>query len=267
MTTTDTARFADLLREAVEKPGSIHAAYTAFHNFSLGNQILALLQCEERGILPGPLATFPAWKDRGRFVRKGEKALTLCMPITCKSRPTDTPDAGEPDAPTFTRFILKPRWFVLSQTDGTDYEPQPMPDWHADRALAALSIERIDFDSTNGNSQGYAKGRAVAISPIAAMPFRTLIHEVAHVLLGHTTEHEQHDGPTTPRSLREVEAEATAFLCLATLNQDGLEYSRGYLQSWLHGEAIPEASARRIFKAADAILKAGRPVTEGDGPA
>jgi hypothetical protein len=116
MTTSDTARFADLLREAVEKPGSIHAAYTAFHNFSLGNQILALMQCEARGMRPGPLATFPAWKDRGRFVRKGEKALTLCMPITCESRPTDTPDAGEPDAPTFTRFILKPRWFVLSQT-------------------------------------------------------------------------------------------------------------------------------------------------------
>src|SRR5687768_9884369 len=104
---TDTARFADLLREAVEKPGTIHAAYTAFHAFSLGNQILALTQCAERGITPGPLATFPRWKDRGRFVRKGEKAITLCMPVTCKRRTTDdNPDSQE--AEVFTRFVFKP---------------------------------------------------------------------------------------------------------------------------------------------------------------
>ena len=29
----------------------------------LGNQILALVQCHSQGIQPGPLATFPKWKD------------------------------------------------------------------------------------------------------------------------------------------------------------------------------------------------------------
>jgi N-terminal domain of anti-restriction factor ArdC len=29
----------------------------------------------ERGIQPGPLATFPKWKELGRHVKKGEKAL------------------------------------------------------------------------------------------------------------------------------------------------------------------------------------------------
>ena len=37
----------------------------------------------ERGIQPGPLATFPKWKGLGPHVKKGEKALTLCMPLTC----------------------------------------------------------------------------------------------------------------------------------------------------------------------------------------
>jgi hypothetical protein len=44
------------------------------------------------------------------------------------------------------------------------------------------------------------------------------------------------------------------------LNLPGLDESRGYIQYWYGtGQPIPEASARKIFKAADAILKAGRP--------
>ncbi len=71
--------WAALLDEAVRKPGYIHQAYSRFHNYSLGNQLLALFQCFERSIQPGPLATFPKWKELGRYVKKGEKALTLCI--------------------------------------------------------------------------------------------------------------------------------------------------------------------------------------------
>ena len=42
--------FADLLANAVTEPGRIHEAYTAFHGYSLGNQLSALFQCHERGI-------------------------------------------------------------------------------------------------------------------------------------------------------------------------------------------------------------------------
>ncbi len=34
--------WAALLNEAVKKPGFIHDAYRRFHNYSLGNQLLAL---------------------------------------------------------------------------------------------------------------------------------------------------------------------------------------------------------------------------------
>ena len=37
--------WATLLDEAVRKPGFIHEAYSRFHNYSLGNQLLALFQC------------------------------------------------------------------------------------------------------------------------------------------------------------------------------------------------------------------------------
>ena len=32
---------------------------------------------------------------------------------------------------------------------------------------------------------GYARGRAVAVSPVNPRPFKTLFHELAHELLGH----------------------------------------------------------------------------------
>jgi hypothetical protein len=67
--------WAALLDEAVKKPGFIHDAYSRFHNFSLGNQLLALYQCVERGLQPAALASFRKWKELGRHVKKGEKAL------------------------------------------------------------------------------------------------------------------------------------------------------------------------------------------------
>src|SRR5437870_4857362 len=76
--------FARLLEHAVTDPGLVSAAYHAFHSYSVGNQLLALDQCLTRGIPPGPIATYGGWKSLGRQVRKGEKAIVLCMPITCK---------------------------------------------------------------------------------------------------------------------------------------------------------------------------------------
>jgi hypothetical protein len=59
-----------LLVEAVNMPGTISAAYHAFHNYSVGNQIMAFWQCT-RGIQPGPLGTFNAWKREGPHGAQG----------------------------------------------------------------------------------------------------------------------------------------------------------------------------------------------------
>jgi hypothetical protein len=249
---TTASQWSRLLSEAVSKPGLLLAAYSAFHNYSIGNQVLALVQCQQRGIKPGPLATFPGWKEKNRYVRKGEKAVTLCMPVSVKSKDS----AG--DEQTFTRFIYRPRWFVLSQTEGQDVEPTLPPTWEKSKALAALNITETPFDLLDGNTQGYAKGRSVSISSLAALPHKTLFHELAHVRLGHTAEGQTHDGENTPRNLKEVEAEAVALILCETLGLHGAEYCRGYIQDWLRGEVIPERSAQKIFHAADVIIRAGQ---------
>src|SRR5690242_13537584 len=107
----DIPKWSALLVEAVNQPGMIMEAYSAFHNYSIGNQILALLQCQLRGLEPGPINTFPGWQALNRTVKRGERALTLCMPITRKARDGESENDTEKHERTFTSFVHKPRWF------------------------------------------------------------------------------------------------------------------------------------------------------------
>src|SRR5437016_14068602 len=88
-------QFRQLLEEAVSKPGALMKAYSLFWNYSLGNQILAFLQAAQRGIALGPIASFNRWKELGRHVKRGEKAIELCMPITLKRKTTETGTDGQ----------------------------------------------------------------------------------------------------------------------------------------------------------------------------
>jgi antirestriction protein ArdC len=261
--TPSVASFADLLASAVTEPGTISAAYRQFHNYSIGNQLLAWGQCLQRGIQPGPMATFPKWKELGRYVRKGEKAITLCQPVTIKRASEDQGESAEPKV--FIRFTYRPKWFVQAQTEGAELPPAPIPTWDATRALAGLDVAEIPFELLDGNCLGYARDRSIAINPVNPMPHKTRFHELAHVLLGHAAEGLQADSEITPRNLRECEAEAVALLCCAALDLPGIECCRGYIQSWWGaGNPIPERSAQRVLKAADQILRAGRDASEAD---
>ena len=254
-------RWAQLLAEAVERPGLLMEAYHRFPGYSLGNQVAALSQCHARSIPPGPIATLKRWNKLHRTVARGQKALWLCMPVTVRDKlacdDTNAEANGQADRPTRKVYLWKPYWFVLAQTEGQAPPPElPLPEWSKARALAELGITEIPFNHPDGNMQGFALGRSVAVSPIAEAPWKTLFHEIGHILLGH--QQPGGDGADMPRSIVEAEAEAVAMLCLDTLGLPGTEYARGYIQHWFgRDEPLPERSAIRIFKAADAILRSG----------
>jgi hypothetical protein len=110
----------------------------------------------------------------------------------------------------------------------------------------------VPFDHQDGNVQGYATTEgAIAINPVAALPHKTLFHEIAHAILQHTKD------ATIPRALREVEAEGVALLCCEALGLDGTEYARGYLQHWLANNELTSDTSERIIKTAHRILTAG----------
>ena len=150
--TPTVASFADLLQSAVTEPGTISAAYRQFHTFSFGNQLLAWSQCAQRDIQPSPLATFPKRKALGRYVRKGEKALVLCQPVTIKRTREQETESESTDV--YTRFVYRPAWFVLAQTEGADLPPVSIALWNKDQALGALDVADVPFDATDGNVRG-----------------------------------------------------------------------------------------------------------------
>jgi antirestriction protein ArdC len=254
MKTNTQPNFQDILKEAVSKPGKLLKAYSAFHSYSFGNVMLAWSQCMAREIPLGPIATFKQWESKGRRVKKGEKALQLCMPVSFKKEVEL--DTGETEEQFRNFFVYRNRWFVLSQTEGDEAKIDSLPNWNESTALQTLEIEKIEFKSTNGNAQGYASGRQVAINPVAQLPLKTLFHELGHILLGHTDRSEHAE--VLPRNLKEAEAESVALLCLESLGLPGSEYCRGYIQNWFGNDEIPEKSCRKIFQAVDKILKAGR---------
>jgi hypothetical protein len=262
--------FSALLQKALNEPGKVKEVYGLnFWDYSFGNCFWAACECESRGIPLGPISTFKGWIGKKRCVKKGEKAISLCMPVTRKFKKEDK-ETGEEKEHSFQSFVFKPLWFVLSQTEGEEMPIHTTPDWDKEKALTKLQILEVPYSSFSGNSGGYAqtveviensetkREHRIAISPLNDAPTGTLYHEIAHIVLGHTAEKFQALGKNTPRDIREVEAECVSMFCLEALGLPGAEYSRSYIQGWLKDKhEIPEKIVRRIFKATDSILRAG----------
>ncbi len=237
-----------LIEVALSAPGSVGNTYNRFYNYSFLNQILLLMQGVNE-----PVATYKRWTELGRQVQKGSKAKQIVRPVVIK-RKAET--EGEEDS-TFMRFKAVPCLFGLSETEG---EALPMVEpvgWDLNTALEVLDIKRVDFAHLDGNVAGYSTERKVAINPVATDPLGTMFHEIAHVVLGHTSteNQEQH------RGLGEFQAEATAYLAmheLEELSEAQASESRGYIQGWLRDKRPPDAAIKAVFKATDTILRAGR---------
>lgn len=244
--------WAKLLDQALTTPGSVGNVYNRFYNYSFMNCIMLLIQGAN-----GPVATYGRWQELGRQVRKGEKAMEIVRPITIRREDENDPDKVN----TFQRFKPVRCLFQLTQTEGDDLPPIVIPDWDLTLALTALGINRIAFDILNGNAQGFSRDRSFAINPVAAHPTKTTMHELGHILLGHTTA-DYHAEYVMHRGLAEFQAESVAFLTLKELDMltdEEATVSRGYIQGWLNGNKPSDQVVRQVFKAVTELVRAGRP--------
>ncbi len=91
MATPSPKAFAALLQSVVHEPGTLSQAYRQFHTYSLGNQLLALFQCHEREIPPGPMATFPRWKELGATSAKARRRSRSACRSLSSARARQTP--------------------------------------------------------------------------------------------------------------------------------------------------------------------------------
>lgn len=241
----------ELLKAALEMPGEAGNTYNRFRRFSIGNQVLLMIQ----GLFE-PVNTYKGWIALGRQVRKGSKAKSIYVPMFRKKE-----DKNGEEHQFLSGFKLVPSMFGVSETDGDELPPYEPPTWSRERALTKLGITVVPFAEIDGNVQGYSTGREVAINPVAVYPFKTLMHELGHIVAGHTSE-EQIAEYGTHRGLKEFEAEAAAYLImneLGALDQFNAGESRNYIQTWLRDQTPDEKSVRHVFSTADKILRAGYP--------
>jgi hypothetical protein len=119
------------------------------------------------------------------------------------------------------------------------------------RSAPSASAKQPSSISTGTRRAAATNDGKIAINPVAAIPHKTLFHEMAHVLLDHAKDQ------SVPRAAREVEAEGVALLCCEALGLEGATYARGYLQHWLRDGELTDAMALRIIRTAQCILSAG----------
>lgn len=256
---TTPPHWSDLLRTALELPGQAGSTYNRFKRFSLGNQALLMMQ----GLME-PVNTYKGWLALGRQVKKGSKAKVIYVPMFRK----ELNDQGEKEQ-RLSGFKLVPSMFGVSETDGDDLPEYEPPTWNKERAIKTLKVTQIPFSTMEGNSQGFSVGRNYAINPVAVYPFKTLLHELGHIVSGHTTPDGLDEYRTPHRGIKEFEAEASAYLLmneLDALDQFDAAESRDYIQTWLRGEDPPESSIKRVFGTVDKIYRAGLEEPEGDEP-
>lgn len=260
--------------EALNAPGALGNTYCRFYNYSFLNQIRLLMQGVQE-----PVATYRRWAELGYQVQKGCKAKLVLAPImftkTVENNgvPVIDPSTGKPRKRNVLLGFRDSRTvFGFSDTDGEELPDITLPEWDADTALKALTVKREKFKHSDGNCQGYSyvdpkAGNKIAINPAAKYPAKTLLHELAHIVLGHCAETRENE---THRGIAEFEAESVAYLVAKELDlQDWAPAeSRKYIDNWLshkvgsddaEREAVTDKSMGRIFASANKILVAGKP--------
>jgi hypothetical protein len=227
------------------------------------------------------VAGFGVWKQRGYWIRKGEKAIKVLAPIRKAVDLYD--DQGNPlrdqnGRPRHTWQIVgvKP----VNVFDASSVEPPvkvpPQPQllegqappglWDSLSELAMIegfAVTRGDCGTANGWIRFETHEIRVRPDVDDVQACKTLAHEIGHALtVGSAREM---DG--VQRELREVEAESIAFAVLGAHGADTSRYTFDYVAGWASRAAtgatsiadIIMATGQRVISAADRILSYTKP--------
>lgn len=255
------ARGVDELVAALEQGRSErlleYLAFQArFYRYSFNNCLLIAIQKPDATFVAG----FQRWKELGRFVRQGEKGIVILAPLV--KRLTSDEESSRPDDEKSGRAVVGFRAthvFDVAQTDGDELpqfsviagEPGDLTP-KLRQVIAQQGIELRYEESLGGASGVSAGGRIAVVTGLApAEEFAVLAHELAHELLHRTDRRKE-----TTRSVRELEAEAVAFVVCRAAGLDGLARSSDYIQLYQGDKEMLLASLAHIQRVAALIIDA-----------
>ena len=267
------ARFTEQVAELVEGDQwrAMLRVAARFHRYSFGNVLLIMAQREDATQVAG----YRTWQSLGRQVRRGERGIQILAPVTYRGGHDDeTEQRGddEPNRPRQLRGFKVEHVWDIAQTDG-----DPVPDVRPVLLEGEGSTGLWDLIATQVAAAGYHVARGTCTNPqangetdpvsrsvtvredlSAAQAAKTLVHELAHIRLGHV---ESVPSYQACRGRCEVEAESVAYLVCTEAGVDAGEYSLPYVARWADGDVAV------IRESADRVLTAARSITETMLPA
>jgi len=249
-----------------------------FHDYSIGNQILIMLQKPDAVRVAG----FNTWRDLGRWVKKGKKGIAILAPIMPPKAKVTCPGCGA-EAPRTARFcpqcghglettseidMEQPRYFrVVHVFDISQTEGEPLPEFEvpvltgeANEDLFAKLLEvmksrgiSVSFEPRPHLDPGikgqYSHGEIwVRPEETRAQQLKTLLHEIAH----YYSEGIFH----IPRSDAETIAESAAYVVGAHFGFDTGVRSFPYVALWAKDKKVLDQNLSAIRRVSTTIIEA-----------
>ena len=233
-----------------------------FPRYSVNNSLLIMMQKPDAQLCQ----SFTGWKQMGRYVKKGEKGISILAPapykiereqtkLDEKGRPVFDAD-GEPvkeKVEVTIRAFKVVKTFDLSQTDGKELPTIGPSELVGNiegypkllQALQEISPVPVSFELIDGDAKGFYhledKKIVVQDGMSEVQTIKTLLHEMAHQKL--------HDKDNVPeakdisRNGKEVEAESVAYVVCQHYGINTSDYSFSYVAGWSEGKETPELKA------------------------
>lgn len=246
-----------------------------FPRYSVNNTMLIMMQRPDAQLCQ----SFTGWKQMGRYVKKGEKGISILAPapykiereqtkLDEKGRPVFDAD-GEPvkeKVEVTIRAFKVVKTFDLSQTDGKELPTIGPSELVGNiegypkllQALQEISPVPVSFELIDGDAKGFYhledKKIVVQDGMSEVQTIKTLLHEMAHQKL--------HDKDNVPeakdisRNGKEVEAESVAYVVCQHYGINTSDYSFSYVAGWSEGKETPElkASLDKIHQTASEFI-------------
>ena len=214
-----------------------------FNQYSSRNLRLILAQKPDASYL----APYNTWRKFERHVKRGEKALSVIIPVTYVKKDQQGQPIldknGKPE--TGMTFRLKPTTFDVSQTEGKEMPKaaevkEQLTDLdYANLYRVLMSIAKtndvsVRFEEMTGETKGYYSPAEYQIvlrshDMNKSQLIKTFIHETAHSELHHSNNPQREQ---LTRSNAELQAESVAYVVASYYGIDTSDYSFDYLAGW-----------------------------------
>lgn len=235
------------------------------YNYSCYNFVLASGQIRARkGLELQAIASFKGWKEKGRFVKKGESAISILAPIikAIEIKDKKTGEIAEEKKAIGYRMVPV---FDLSQTEqikgvedklkvfaggyvGKDTQGKSLLSF--EQLTSSFKVPCVVIEVTEG-AEGYTDGKKIIVlKKDNEQMIATYLHELGHCLL-----HFGKNADKITSSVAELEAETVSYVVCSILGISN-EFSKLYLKGWnADTNLMKKIRVAKVISAIDKIVK------------